>query len=572
MDQESERVVIELRRGALSGPGVRANAACFIVELRPPPDIDRVQDALHQAIAPELTVEPLFEPDGLSADGSDLACYVVVEWPGASFDDVSASPFALARQIKDLLGAEEVVPDIETPFYSPLESAVSGCWEDPSLEPKDIGWALRAIRIDKAWAFSSKQKRPIAGEGILIGQPDTGVNKHQELVKGLQVTGSYDFVDKKPVPIDPLVKEHDLDTPGHGIATASVVISRGGLNEPVPNMPSGTTGPGFVTGAATSAQVMPIRAIRSVVRLSQTSVVRAIDHARRAGCYVITMSLGGVYSRALEAAVERAVADNIIVLAAAGNCVRLVVYPARLSSCIAVAATNIDDHPWRGTCRGDSVDISAPGEFVWRAVRKTPDDATDQVAGGQGTSFAVALVAGVAACWLAHHGREKLIAASPNGATLQDLFRHHLQATARTPEGWDATNFGAGIMDAEALLAADAELPERVSRIATEPRVSGLSKSAIQAADLLSDPEAPVSGLQAAGALEGLSVLQRRDFAPELIWLTYTRKLSQLAPGHTARLSDLHQPAETPFAGFTASEALQEVVQKIDNETLKQLV
>src|SRR5262249_60666308 len=64
-------------------------------------------------------------------------------------------------------------------------------------------------------------------------------------------------------------------------------------------------------------------------------------HATRVGCYVITMSLGGVPSLAFKAAVRAAVTKGVIVLAAAGNCVRIVVYPARYDAVIAVAGVNI---------------------------------------------------------------------------------------------------------------------------------------------------------------------------------------------------------------------------------------
>jgi uncharacterized protein (DUF2384 family) len=71
------------------------------------------------------------------------------------------------------------------------------------------------------------------------------------------------------------------------------------------------------------------------------------------------MSLGGVWSSALHAAVQRAVSENVIVLAAAGNCVETVVWPARFPEVIAVAGVNKNDRPWRGSCRGPEVAISA---------------------------------------------------------------------------------------------------------------------------------------------------------------------------------------------------------------------
>ena len=62
--------------------------------------------------------------------------------------------------------------------------------------------------------------------------------------------------------------------------------------------PSGTTG-GRVTGTAPGASLGPIRAIKSVVRITQSRVAQAIEHARRKGCHVITMSLGGLQARAV---------------------------------------------------------------------------------------------------------------------------------------------------------------------------------------------------------------------------------------------------------------------------------
>src|SRR4029079_9198382 len=122
------------------------------------------------------------------------------------------------------------------------------------------------------------------------------------------------------------------------------------------------------------------------------TVARAIDWAIQEGAHVVTMSLGGIPASALHRAIRRAVEADLVVLAAAGNCVGLVVWPARYDECIAVAATNAADEPWPGTCRGAAGYISAPGQNVSRAVvPPSGPSAADTVAQGQGTSFAVAL-------------------------------------------------------------------------------------------------------------------------------------------------------------------------------------
>src|SRR5262249_5569915 len=73
----------------------------------------------------------------------------------------------------------------------------------------------------------------------------------------------------------------------------------------------------------------------------------------------------------------------------------------------------------------------------------------------QGTSFATALTAGVAALWLGHFTRAAVNAeASKRRMTGHHLFRSALRATARPPKSgaWDSSQFGAGIVDAGALL------------------------------------------------------------------------------------------------------------------------
>ena len=71
-----------------------------------------------------------------------------------------------------------------------------------------------------------------------------------------------------------------------------------------------------------------------------------------------------------------------------------------------------------------------------------------------GTSYATANAAGVAALWLAHHDRSALVQQAANsGITLQDMFRAALMNSARQPRVWNPIMFGAGIINAERLLA-----------------------------------------------------------------------------------------------------------------------
>jgi subtilisin family serine protease len=384
------------------------------------------------------------------AANAELARFHLLRFPGLDRrlfrrDEL----FELAHELARSLHLRSAEPDLGEAHFAeavpPAGALVEGasdlafwCWVDGDA-PEDRGWALQSLRVPQAWAIA-----PGRGAGVRVAQPDTGVAAHSELDGApIRQDLSADLVDGDADATDPLLAS--AGNPGHGTGTASVLISGPG---------------GQVLGTAPGAELVPIRCIESVAVFDQSRVALALDHARRAGAHVVTMSLGGVPSRALQAALRLAVEEGCVVLAAAGNCIGAVVWPARYRDCIAVGGANIRDEPWRGSSRGAAVDIAAPGEFVWRALRCSPGDrSTHEISGGQGTSFATALTAGVVALWLSHHGRDRLLAeARHRGMTLADLCRAALAATARVPPGWD-TGYGAGIADAEALLLLD---PSRI--------------------------------------------------------------------------------------------------------------
>lgn len=386
----------------------------------------------------QFLLDPLFEPGEREA-----VEFWVLRFPGVENTFPDSTLFEMAYVLDDRLSLLSCEPDLSSRIYTdPQPKGADGqtestsilgdsCWVDKP-EPSDFHWALKSTRVDKAWQIS-----PSKGAGILIGQPDTGVAPHPELEVGaLRFDLAKNIVNNSNDPTDPL--DPGAGNPGHGSSTSSVAISRQ---------------TGSVSGSAPGAELVPIRAIESVVVFNGAPVAKAVDHARRSGCHVITMSLGGNVSRSLRKAIRRAVDDNIIVMAAAGNCVRLVVYPARFSDVIAVGGVNVDDKMWKGSSRGSEIDFSAPAELVWRARHDVDNGGTPVVSGGQGTSFAVALSAGIAALWLSHHGRDELIAeAQSRGINVQELFRIAAKSTARKPSGWNSNRLGSGIIDAEELL------------------------------------------------------------------------------------------------------------------------
>ena len=316
--------------------------------------------------------------------------------------------------------------------------------DDPATGT-DFEWSLRKANVLEAWRLFGAQP---PGAGVQVGHPDTGYTLHPELAEPsrLLITEGFDFDDDDPDPQDDL-NDGFLDNPGHGTGTGSVILSGVGPA-------SGGAGP-FVSGVAPHAQLIPIRTTESVVLISMRGLRQAVDHATTHGAQVISISLGGpVPGFGTRRAIQRALDAGTIVLAAAGNEVGFVVFPAAFDEVIAVAASNVRDQPWSGSSRGPAVDITAPGESVWRArtARESDGQLRFTVERGNGTSFAVATTAGVAALWVSFHGWTNLVRRYGAG-NIARVFKQLLQATCRTPRGWDTSEYGPGIVDARKLLA-----------------------------------------------------------------------------------------------------------------------
>ena len=94
------------------------------------------------------------------------------------------------------------------------------------------------------------------------------------------------------------------------------------------------------------------------------------------------------------------------------------------------------------------MDVAAPAQGVWYAGHFL--DGTPGIYCGEGTSFAAAEVAGIAALWLAFWGPDNLRRRYP-GTPLAHVFRQLIRKTAYRPPVWD-DDWGPGIIDVYALL------------------------------------------------------------------------------------------------------------------------
>ena len=402
---------------------------------------DRV--LLEQAVArtdelgPRFRVAPLFHGDDrvlrrfLTVSGSPALP------PGM---DVAAATFEAARRL-DLPDGWEVSADPPTGAGNPAPergeaAAALGDEQDP------LDWAIAEMRVREAWAVKRAAAGLAKGAGIVIGQPDTGYTDHPELeLDALDRLRDYDVLTGLDDAHAVLRGVPPAAFPSHGTSTASVAVSRE---------------EGDIVGSAPQARIVPIRAATSVIHVRNAELAVAVQRAWELGVDVITISMGGVlYPPALQAIIKRAVDDGVIVMAAAGQFVGLVVWPARFPECLGVGGSARHHKPWLLSSVGREVDISAPAKDVWVAATRNAGVDPYHIAQHDGTSFAVALTAGVAALWLAHHGgRDKVAEAVGGPKHVQAAFRALVRRTCTKPAGWDADNRGPGIVDAEALLKA----------------------------------------------------------------------------------------------------------------------
>ena len=151
------------------------------------------------------------------------------------------------------------------------------------------------------------------------------------------------------------------------------------------------------TGVSPGARIMPLKVldgsgVPSGV-LATDEIIEAIYYAADNGARVVSMSLGSpIESGAEQTAVDYAHGKGVVLVAAVGNeGDETMIYPAGCENVIGAGATNNLDEKASFSTYNSSVDVTAPGWYVYSTTM------SGGYAFGSGTSFATPMVAGVAA-------------------------------------------------------------------------------------------------------------------------------------------------------------------------------
>lgn len=321
----------------------------------------------------------------------------------------------------------------------------------------------------------------LARDDVCIAHMDTGATGHPcfgGAAGGLPAhiaLASDCFQPERPDASDPLPDKVDVtDWPGHGTRTLSVLAAKL---------------PGTLEGYAPGARVRCWRVADSPVfdlRRSATEPLGvAIDEALQdPSVKVISISMGipgptgfpdiawpyelGASQRLAEA-VDRAYEAGVLVVAAAGQIIDRVTFPARFSRTIAVGGVKANDRIWHryGGSEIRRVDVWALADGIDRAnmlgpgsaptaCYSKPHHADDEAPPHSGTSYATVAVAAAAAMWLAKHEAALLAAFGQRDWHVVESFREALKRTRRKIPG--SGSLESGILDLDALVQADPPL------------------------------------------------------------------------------------------------------------------
>lgn len=208
-----------------------------------------------------------------------------------------------------------------------------------------------------------------------------------------------------------------------------------------------------------NTKIMPLQALGDDGSGWTSKITAAIRYAVDNGAQVINMSLGGgEVDPSMKAAIQYAYDNNVVVVAAAGNCGTgmeygcdpsspgKMLYPALYPHVIAVGATDQNDSRASFSSYGRGLDIVAPGygSIIAPTINTggTPFNYTNSYSGGlAGTSFASPIVASAAS----------LIRSARPNSSVDDVVAL-INASARKPSAMSGkiytTQYGHGVIDA----------------------------------------------------------------------------------------------------------------------------
>lgn len=221
--------------------------------------------------------------------------------------------------------------------------------DDPSYQAQ---WHLAKTNVAAAWDFDGTAPLYGGDQSVAVAVLDTGISyedyqtyKRAPDFATTSIGAGYDFVNSD---------EHPNDDNGHGTHVAMTIAESTG---------NGVAG----AGIAFASTIMPIKVLDASGAGSTATIAAGVDFARTHGADIINLSLGGTDDDPLlHTAIQTAVADGIIVVAATGNDgAASLAYPARYSETISVGSTRWDNERAKYSNYGTGISLVAPGGQIY---------------------------------------------------------------------------------------------------------------------------------------------------------------------------------------------------------------
>jgi subtilisin family serine protease/N-acetylneuraminic acid mutarotase len=296
----------------------------------------------------------------------------------------------------------ERIFSMQLPQGSDVQMTVKALEADPSVEyaepdylayaaamPNDPRyseqWGLTKIGIESSW--EQTQGAP----NMLIAVIDSGIDlTHPDLLANLwtnpgEIPGN-GLDDDNNGRVDDIhgwnfvsASANVADDNEHGTLVAGIAAAR----------TDNTIG---VAGVCGLCRILPVKVMQASGVANYSDIAAGIHYAIAKGAKVVNLSLGGYAdSQTLHEAINAALAQNITVVAGAGNDNKSdPFYPAAYDGVIAVTSTNLDDTRSDSANTGPWVDVAAPGDNILSTA------VGGGYSNGSGTSVAAPFVSGLA--------------------------------------------------------------------------------------------------------------------------------------------------------------------------------
>lgn len=365
---------------------------------------------------------------------------------------------------------------LSPPDVSRLESVIAD-------DDYDADWSYPTLKnqpVKKFWhledAFSQLKSAMTANAGLTntvrIAHFDTGYDSEHTTYPGIRMRTDLqkNFVENNGSARD-TGSEGLLKQPGHGTGTLSILS---GNKIAIPDYSHDD-----YIGVHEKIEIVPIRVSNSVVLWKNKAFVEALEYVislyddKNTRCHIVTMSMGGMPSKAWADVVNKAYEKGIFIVTAGGNnfgraTPNTLVYPARFERVVAACGVSYDYSPYYKPFKIGNLKAMegnfGPRKAMTKAIAAFTPNVAWAVLGkkdvvsinGAGTSSATPQIAAAAALYYQKYFDD--LENMPNGwqrvETLREaLFKSASRSIAAGFNNDISLYFGNGIVQANNMLA-----------------------------------------------------------------------------------------------------------------------